>query len=221
MLQTRFIKQLLIRKIKKNNKVNKNSLQFFTIKVHINNVRLIITARWRTLGQGNVFTGVCLSTGGRVGFPACITGHMTRGVCIQGAFASVGGGGVGQASPPIGYYGIPSTSGWYASYWNAFLYWQKVCAVRIHFSARMHSSRMRTARSLTISPYLIVSGRGHVWHACYPCRTCPPAMHAPCHTCPPTMHAPPATHPPAMHAHPRWQTDTCKNINFANFVCRR
>ena len=28
------------------------------------------------LVQGNVFTGVCLSTGGG-GFPACITGHMT------------------------------------------------------------------------------------------------------------------------------------------------
>ena len=47
------------------------------------------------LWEGNVFTYVCLYTGG--GFPACITGHMTResacrggvciywGVCIQGA----------------------------------------------------------------------------------------------------------------------------------------
>ena len=30
--------------------------------------------------------------------------------------------GVGQTPPRIGYYGIRSTSGWYASYWNAFLY---------------------------------------------------------------------------------------------------
>ena len=37
----------------------------------------------RSLGQDNVFTGVCLSTRG-IGFPACVTGHMTRGVCIQG-----------------------------------------------------------------------------------------------------------------------------------------
>ena len=70
---------------------------------------VVITARKRSLGQGNVFTGVCLSTGAGVGFaacvtghttsirwgggggraagfPACITGHMTSiwGVCIQG-----------------------------------------------------------------------------------------------------------------------------------------
>ena len=50
------------------------------------------------------------------------------GTCIGG------GDGVGETSPPIGYYGIPSTSGWYASYWNAFLYLQKFCAVRINFS---------------------------------------------------------------------------------------
>ena len=72
-----------------------------------------------------LFTG-----GGRVGFPACITGHMTRGstsrlVCIRGV--CIGGGwggrGVGQTLLPrhIGYYGIRSTSGRYASYWNAFL----------------------------------------------------------------------------------------------------
>ena len=34
-----------------------------------------ITARKRSLGHGNVFTRVCHS----VGFPACITGHMTWG----------------------------------------------------------------------------------------------------------------------------------------------
>ena len=52
---------------------------------------IFITHR-QSLGQGNIFTGVCLSTG-VVGFPACITGHMTggsasrrsasSGVCIQ------------------------------------------------------------------------------------------------------------------------------------------
>ena len=35
------------------------------------------------LGQGNVFTGV-LSVHRGIGFPACITGHTTKGVCIQG-----------------------------------------------------------------------------------------------------------------------------------------
>ena len=41
----------------------------------------LVTARRRSLGQGNIFTGVCLSTGvgGLAGFPASITGHMTEG----------------------------------------------------------------------------------------------------------------------------------------------
>ena len=43
----------------------------------------IMTARKRSLGQGNVFTPVCHSVHGGV-FPACITGHMTRGFCIGG-----------------------------------------------------------------------------------------------------------------------------------------
>ena len=44
------------------------------------------------LGQGNIFTSVCHSVYwgvGVVGFPACITGHMTRGR----ESASWGGGG--------------------------------------------------------------------------------------------------------------------------------
>ena len=41
----------------------------------------IILCHWFvTAREGNVFTGVCLSTGGRrFGFLACITGHMTGG----------------------------------------------------------------------------------------------------------------------------------------------
>ena len=56
---------------------------------------------------------------------------FTEGVCIQGGLYLVGvciqGGlhrGDGQTPlppPPIGCYGIQSTSGRYASYWNAFL----------------------------------------------------------------------------------------------------
>ena len=41
-----------------------------------------------------------------------------EGVCLQGGLHP---GGVGQI-PPIRYYRIWSTSGWYASYWNAFLF---------------------------------------------------------------------------------------------------
>ena len=51
----------------------------------------LVTSRKRSLGQGNVFTGVCLSTG-----------HMTRGSASRGL--------------PTG-----EESGRYASYWNAFL----------------------------------------------------------------------------------------------------
>ena len=36
-------------------------------------LRMVITTRKRSLGQGNVFTGVCLSTG-----------HMTRGSALRG-----------------------------------------------------------------------------------------------------------------------------------------
>ena len=52
------------------------------------------------------------------------------GFCIQGGSASKGGGlhpeGLHRwgrmADPPNGYYGIRSTNGRYASYWNAFLF---------------------------------------------------------------------------------------------------
>ena len=71
----------------------------------------------------------------------------------------------------------------------------------------MHSSRMRTASTLT------ACRRGMCgMHALLPCT--PPATHTPYHTCPPAMHTPwpcmplplamhpPTMHPPAMHAPP-------------------
>ena len=39
---------------------------------------------------------------------------------VGSAWGGSASGGVGQ-TPQIRYYGIWSTSGWYASYWNAFL----------------------------------------------------------------------------------------------------
>ena len=50
------------------------------LSLHYNVQSLIFTARKRSLGQGNAFTGICHSfcpEGG--GFTACITGHMTGG----------------------------------------------------------------------------------------------------------------------------------------------
>ena len=59
--------------------------------------------------EGYVFTGVCLSIGGR---------SLHRG----GGFASWMGGSASEGVDPprIGYYGIRSTSRLYASYWFAF-----------------------------------------------------------------------------------------------------
>ena len=55
--------------------------------LHLKHLIFIILKR--SLGQGNVFTAVCLSTGG-IGFPACITFHMT----------SIGGGSGGGSWLP-------------------------------------------------------------------------------------------------------------------------
>ena len=78
------------------------------------------------------------------------------------------------------------------------------CSVK-RLATRMHSSRMRTALSLTVS-------RG-ICHVRPPPRT-PPAMQPPTMHAPPAMHAPlPCMHPPAPHTPPpRGQRDTCKNI---------
>ena len=64
---------------------------------------LIITARKRSLGQGNMFTGVCLSTGG-------VPGPRGEGAWSRGEVPGVD-------PPPDGY-----SCGRYASYWNAFLF---------------------------------------------------------------------------------------------------
>ena len=63
-------------------------------KIHNFNVSFI-TTRKRSLGQGNVLTHVSFCS-------------QEEGVCIGG----------GWADPVIGYNGIRSTSGQYASYWN-------------------------------------------------------------------------------------------------------
>ena len=111
--------------------------------------RMVITARKRSFGQGNVFTSSCHSVhrGVAIGFPACITSQMTRGslhwgvciqgvphsrrVCIQGglhkgeglhpggALHVVGGWGLGRSHK---HYIIRSISGRCASYLNAFLF---------------------------------------------------------------------------------------------------
>ena len=91
---------------------------------------VIITTRKPSLGQGSVSTLSVCSRGGVVGFPACITGHMTRGVCLGdgGGVASRGmvciwrGLRPGDVGIPPQHYGIRSRSRRYPSYWNAFLF---------------------------------------------------------------------------------------------------
>ena len=61
--------------------------------------------------------GVCIQGGLHPGGGSASGGSVCRGVCIWEESASRGG----WADPPIGYCGIRSTSGRYASYWNAFL----------------------------------------------------------------------------------------------------
>ena len=101
-------------------------------------VQILLTPANKVMGQGNVFIRVCLSVqrGEGVGFSACITGRMTRGVCIWGLCPplprcrpSPG------CRPPMEYYGIRSASGRYESYWNAFLlYYIFYCCMRIKTS---------------------------------------------------------------------------------------
>ena len=80
----------------------------------------------------------------------------------------------------------------------------------------MHSSRMRTARSLTVSRGICQACplAMHAPHHAPPCHACHPATHAalphmptlphtPYHACPhPVMHAPLPHMPPAMHPPP-------------------
>ena len=89
----------------------------------------MFTARKRSLGQGNMFTDVYLSAGGvpaPSGLPspgggAWSGGVWSRGCLVPGGVPAPRGGvwsrGVPDGDPPDGY-----CCGWYASYWNAFLF---------------------------------------------------------------------------------------------------
>ena len=66
--------------------------------------------------QSNIFTGICLSRGG---FPACITGYMTRGSVQPPLWmqtSQLDADPLRMQTPRI-----QSTSGRYATYWNAHL----------------------------------------------------------------------------------------------------
>ena len=104
-----------------------------------------ITAGKRRLGQGNIFTGICLSGGGRVskhvmGSGVCIPACNGAGVSAQGSLCPEGVSVRGSLSRGVSTEGVPALRGvyhtpsqcrhphrdnWsrrYVSYWNAFLF---------------------------------------------------------------------------------------------------
>ena len=90
----------------------------------------IFTVHKRSLGQGNIFAPVCHSvhSGGstwagipQAGIPPWAGTppgqvHPQAGTPPLGRYTPYG-----QVHPPATHAGIRSTSGWYTSYWNAFL----------------------------------------------------------------------------------------------------
>ena len=70
--------------------------------------KIIITARKRSLGRGNIFVSVCHS--------------VHRGEYLGRYTPQAGIHPPGQVHPPAMHAGIRSTSERYASYWNAFLF---------------------------------------------------------------------------------------------------
>ena len=91
----------------------------------------------RSFGQGNIFTHVCHSFCSRGGcIPACLAGQSRWGggwvsehalqVSPRGVSNFLGGlqfsGEVSNFLGGLQFSGIRSTFGWYASYWNAFLF---------------------------------------------------------------------------------------------------
>ena len=103
----------------------------------------IFTARKRSLGQGNIFAPVCHSV------------HRGRGVPGQVP--------PGQVHTPTMHAGIRSTSGRYASYWNAFLFhfkfsvsfnkMRKGHTINMHF----HTELLESYHKLTFVNYLSIT----------------------------------------------------------------
>ena len=89
--------------------------------------------------------------------------------------------------------------------------WKCSTIIKIQMRTRMHSSRMRTARSLTVSRSIChVCPPPHTppYHALVPCHACPLPHIPPCHTCPP----PPWT---------EFLTHASENITFPELRCGR
>ena len=99
--------------------------------------------------------------------------------------------------------------------------------LKYYFMTRMHSSWMRTARSLTVSPSICHACPLPCMppsHACPPATHAPPAMHAPLPDIPPSHTCPPATHTPLPCTPPPWTefvTHASENITLPQLRCGR
>ena len=83
---------------------------------------VIFTACKQSLGQGNVFTPVCDSVHG-VCLPHCMLGYTPPWQTPPDRHPPWADTPLHRHPlPPLGYYRIWSTSRWYTSYWNAFLF---------------------------------------------------------------------------------------------------
>ena len=83
------------------------------------NLSLIVTARKRTLGQGNIFTSMCQEFCSCGGLHHCMLGYHPPPVKADPLAWRPPW--QGRSPPRSAFWEIRSTSGWYASYWNAVL----------------------------------------------------------------------------------------------------
>ena len=75
----------------------------------------VITARKRNLGQGNMFTGVCLSTGGCLVWGVPGLGDAWSGGCLVGGVPGPGGAWLGGVPGPGGGGGLHQMPPWTAT----------------------------------------------------------------------------------------------------------
>ena len=93
---------------------------------------------------------------GKVMFSEASVSHSVHGGVWRGAAS----GGVGGQTPHIGYYGIRSTSGRYASYWNAFLFINDFKCIQIvtEFCLRFIYRVNANEKAMSFANYCIVPG---------------------------------------------------------------
>ena len=120
----------------------------------------IFTARKRSLGKGNIFTGICLSTAGSLyDFTSCLAAWSMflltgRSLCLV-PYSFCGEGGSVQGSLPDRVapgHRPPCTvkSGRYASYWNAFLFScvkvhdEPLCMETPRYTVKLNEYRLRS-----------------------------------------------------------------------------